>query len=94
MAKPIPSHAHEQQLRASRETLLRALPSKGAIRFGDVWPIVLAQHHVRLADVKAAVIDLASERIRWERSKGAKKRTVHDDDTIALAGAAKGTSAT
>jgi three-Cys-motif partner protein len=79
------ARAHEEELRASRETLLGVLPSKGTIRFGDAWPVVLAQHHVRLADVKAAVIDLATERIRWERSRGAKQRTVQDDDIIALA---------
>jgi three-Cys-motif partner protein len=88
------ARAHEEEVRASRETLLGALPSKGAIRFGDAWPVVLAQHHVRVADVKAAVIDLAPEWIRWERSGGAKQRTVKDDDTIALAGAAKDASAT
>jgi three-Cys-motif partner protein len=88
------ARAREEELRASRDTLLRALPTKRAIRFGDAWPIVLAQHHVRLADAKAAVIELAPERIRWERSRGAKQRTVHDDDTIALVEATKDPSST
>lgn len=81
------ARAHDEELRLSRDTLLRALPQAGAIRFRDLWPVVLAQHHVRLADVKGAVRDLASEaKIRWQRTKGDKQRAVHDDDMIAMLG--------
>ena len=85
------AHAHEEDLDASRDTLLRSLPQKGAIRFGDLWPIVLEQHHVRLADVKAALLNLADAKsVRWERSKGSKQRAPHDDDTVAVADAGTG----
>lgn len=81
------ARAREEALQMCRAAVREAVQQAGQLTFKNLWPAVLERHHVTIADVRAAVVELDGKDLTWRRSKGAKQTKVRNEDVISAVSA-------
>lgn len=76
------------ELRAAAEGVARAriaeaLARGGPLRFGDLWPAVLCEAHLRLTELRQLVVDMERDGALEVRGRGPRERTVKDEHLLA-----------
>lgn len=72
----------EDGRRAARKLVVRSAQHRPGVRFRELWPDVLEQCHITVADLKALVWDLHRDNTVRLGGVGANQRTAHDDHQI------------
>jgi three-Cys-motif partner protein len=77
---------HEADLRRASEDVLRMLAQKAPRRFGELWPVLLAERHITRTDLGRELRKLHAEGKLVIRSLTGGQRALRDDTVLALSG--------
>lgn len=70
--------------RELRELLPKKLARAGEQRFGDLWPRILCEYHIKKSELGKLVFDMAEQRIIEIRGLGPRQKVASDDHVLAL----------